>query len=392
MGGGGVKLDKWGYEVRTSSEDCISSINAFYDQFLGYGRDRCVILEAAAHDKDCVLANILAAHLLNFSDPSRAPSFLEAAKANLEQATRYEKLVFDAVSYLGSKDRDDDVAVELHLKVLKEFPRDLASLKRAQVLCFYMGQPDLFLSLIRQVLPENEGDNYVYGMLSFALLEVGQMRDAEKAAKRGLEINKEDVWAQHALCHVFQYECKFKEAVQFMEGCASSWNSCLSFMLTHNWWHVALCYLEGNAPAQRVLELYDHHIWKELERADAAGEVYLNAVGLLLRLHVHGELDVLGDRLEILAGCLSDQANWNIEWHLDVMTVWALAKTGKFSKAEDLLNELKYRISRMGTKKQQSMQKGMQISSQKLFMHMGEVTTGKDWSYWILILMPVITR
>lgn len=50
-----------------------------------------------------------------------------------------------------------------------------------------------------QVLPENEGDNYIYGLLSFALLEVGQMRDAEKAAKRGLEINKEDVWAQHAV-------------------------------------------------------------------------------------------------------------------------------------------------------------------------------------------------
>lgn len=34
-----------------------------------------------------------------------------------EQATLYEKLVFDAVSYLVSKDTDDDVAVELHLKV-----------------------------------------------------------------------------------------------------------------------------------------------------------------------------------------------------------------------------------------------------------------------------------
>ncbi|KAI9111523.1 hypothetical protein K1719_017213 [Acacia pycnantha] len=163
MGEGSVKLDKWGYEVRTSSQACISSINAFYDQVLGYGRHRSVILEAAAHDKGCVLANILAAYFLNSSDPSRAPSFFEAAKANLEQATRYEKLVFDVVSYLVSKDRDDDVAVELHLKLLKEFPRDLASLKRAQILCFYTGQVDLSLSLVRQVLPENEGDNYIYG-------------------------------------------------------------------------------------------------------------------------------------------------------------------------------------------------------------------------------------
>ena len=34
-----------------------------------------------------------------------------------ENATLYEKLVFDAFSYLISEDRDDDVAVEMHSKV-----------------------------------------------------------------------------------------------------------------------------------------------------------------------------------------------------------------------------------------------------------------------------------
>jgi len=37
------------------------------------------------------------------------------------------------------------------LKLLKEFPRDLVSLKRAQILCFYMARPDLSLSLVNQV-------------------------------------------------------------------------------------------------------------------------------------------------------------------------------------------------------------------------------------------------
>jgi hypothetical protein len=42
-----------------------------------------VILEAPAHDKDCVLANILAALFLCSSAPSRAPSHLQAAKSRL---------------------------------------------------------------------------------------------------------------------------------------------------------------------------------------------------------------------------------------------------------------------------------------------------------------------
>lgn len=38
-------------------------------------------------------------------------------------------------------------------------------------------------------------------MLAFPLLELGQMADAEKAAKRAYEINKQDVWAQHAVSY-----------------------------------------------------------------------------------------------------------------------------------------------------------------------------------------------
>lgn len=30
-----MKVDKWGYEVNTSSDTCISTINAFYDQVCG---------------------------------------------------------------------------------------------------------------------------------------------------------------------------------------------------------------------------------------------------------------------------------------------------------------------------------------------------------------------
>ncbi|KAL5100374.1 hypothetical protein RYX36_004701 [Vicia faba] len=360
---GRIKLDGCGYDVTTSSQLCISTINSYYQQVLSYGRERRVILESVTHDNYCVLANTLAAHFISSSDSSRASYLLHTAKSHLEHATLYEKLVFNAISYLMSEDRDDDVAVELHSKLLKEFPRDLVSLKRAQVLCFYMGRPDLSLSLVNQVLPQNEGESYVYGMLAFPLLELGRMKDAEIAAKRGFKINNQDGWSQHALCHVLQYECRFREAVKFMEECSSSWSSYSSFMLTHNWWHVALCYLEGNAPMQSVLEVYDNYIWKELDKTDAAvPEVYLNAVALLLRICIRDELDFFGDRLQKLADCLAVQANWYLEWHLDVLTVWALAKTEHVSKAEDLLKGLRDRILRMTKKKQQIMQKGMMLA------------------------------
>ncbi|KAH0911551.1 hypothetical protein HID58_034872 [Brassica napus] len=329
-----LRCVRWGYEVNASSDECINAIDSYFHQVLSYGRNWKVILEAPLHDKDCVLGNVLAAHYLSSSDHSKANTYVEAARSNLEQSTSYEKAVFEAVSYLSSEDRDDDLALEMHTQLLTRFPKDLASLKRAQVLCFYMGQPAPFLSLVQQVLPVNQEESYIHGMLAFPLLELGRMEEAAAASRKGYEINKEDAWAHHC---THQY--------------------------THNWWHIALCYLEGGSPMSKIEEIYDNHIWKELEKGDAVPpEVYLNAIGLSLRLDVRDALKgSFDDRLKLLAARLTDQENWYMSWHLDILIVWALAKVGETSKARELLEGLKLRLSKMNKKKQEVMKKGIQL-------------------------------
>ncbi|KAJ8445410.1 hypothetical protein Cgig2_031223 [Carnegiea gigantea] len=319
----GLKLDKWGYQVKTSSDKCIYAINEFYDQVLKYGRRRSIILEAPGHDEHCVLGNILAAHYLSSTGSSKASCFLQAAKSHYDEATAYEKAVFDAVSYLISEDRDDELALELHTKLLRDFPRDLVTLKRAHLLCFYMGHPSLFLDVVEQVLPKNEQEAYIYGMLAFPLLELGRMDEAERASRKALEINQQDLWAQHCVSLIF----------------------------------------ESYSPLEKVLDVYDHHIIAELHRPDAAHpEVYLNAIGLLLRLHVRGDISLYEDRLETLASHLTDQAIWYMEWHLDVLILWALARTGKLSPAQELIEGLRTRVSNMNKKKQQKMQRGLSLA------------------------------
>lgn len=61
-----------------------------------------------------------------------------------------------------------------------------------------------YLSFCQQVLSQNEGENYIYGMLAFPLLELGRMVDAEKAAEKAFEINKEDPWAHHAVSFLYR--------------------------------------------------------------------------------------------------------------------------------------------------------------------------------------------
>ncbi|KAJ6818183.1 tetratricopeptide repeat protein 38 [Iris pallida] len=359
----GMRSDRWGYPVRTGSAECVAAIGSYYDEVLSYGRRRSVILRARSLDPACVLANALAAHFLARADPAGASSFLAAAAASLENGSGYEKAVFRAVSCLVGEGRDEAAAIQRHFELLKEYPKDLVSLNRAQVICFYSGRPDLSLSLVEQALPKNQDEGYIYGMLAFPLLELGKMAEAERAARKGYEINRLDVWSQHNLCHVFQYECRFKEAVDFMESCSSTWNSCSSFMYTHNWWHVAVCYLEGDSPLHKVLEVYDHYIWKELERPDAdAGEVYTNALGLLLRLSVRDHMDFIEDRLLILANIFQNESTWHMEWLSDILALWALASKNDSRKADDLLKSMKLRIYLMDKKKQHSLERATKLA------------------------------
>ncbi|KAF3574208.1 hypothetical protein F2Q69_00061274 [Brassica cretica] len=255
---------------------------------LGYGREKKVILEAPLYDKDCVLGNVLAAHYLISSDVSRAKTYAKAAESHLGKATPYEKAVFKAVNYLISDHMDEDVALELHSKLLKKFPKDLLSWKRVEILCFYMGRPDLSLPLFKKIIPENRDQDYVYGMLAFPLLELGHLAEAEKAARKGYEINKNDSWAHHC--------------------------------------------------------------------------VYMDALGLLLRLDTRDKLDEFLDRLKILANCLTDEEMWYQEWLFDITIIWALSKVGNTSQAHVLLEGLKSRTSKMSKKKQQLMQKAIQVA------------------------------
>ncbi|CAA7023566.1 unnamed protein product [Microthlaspi erraticum] len=139
-------------------------------------------------------------------------------------------------------------------------------------------------------------------------MELRHLAEAEKAARKGYEINRNDSWAHHCLCHVLQTQCRFKEAVEFMEGCSPFWDSCSSLRYSHNWSHVALCYLEGGSSIGKVQEIYDHQMCKELQKDDAvATDVYMDALRLLLRFDTRDKLDQFLDRLKILANCLTDQ-------------------------------------------------------------------------------------
>ncbi|XP_024520819.1 tetratricopeptide repeat protein 38 isoform X1 [Selaginella moellendorffii] len=343
-----VRDDQWGYPVRTSSDQCISYLNSYYQQVLSYGWNCKVILQAADNDEDCALANALAAGL---ADPSAALRYSERSKRNADRATQYERSVMEALDAIAEGSYDK--ALSSQSKVLENFPKDLASLKRAQAMAFSRGKSHLMLKFASQVLHVNRDRAYMYGMLAFSLVENDRTDEAEVAARRALSIEKHDVWAQHALCHVFQERQQYKDAIMFMESNSESWERCGSFLYSHNWWHLALCHLEGDDngnAAGNALRIFDTRIWGDRERAEKdTFAVSLNALGLLLSLQVKGFGEYVGERVSHIAKLFVDESTWHKEWLLDLLVLWSLARSSFIAEARQLLSSLDKRAHMIGS-------------------------------------------
>jgi hypothetical protein len=171
-------------------------------------------------------------------------------------------------------------------RALLHEPRDLLALKVAQDLYFVLGQNEDLHGVVAGVLsawrPGGPGWGYVQGMYAFGLEENTEYRKAEEFARLALDDNRHDVWATHALAHVFEMEGRTEEGIAFLTQSAKDWE--LSFFAIHNWWHLALYHLE-RGEIEEVSTLYDGPI-----RGSRSSEwlSVADAASLLWRLSLFG--------------------------------------------------------------------------------------------------------
>ena len=328
--------DAQGLEVTTSSPITIAAINRFCLQSLSYGNDAETILQGIAADPDCVIANAhAAAHYLSLESAAartQAMPYLHAAKKSLAAANEREQLYVWAIEAwaTGNVDR----AIALHEEVAQKFPRDLVSVQRGQYHYFYLGNQEGLLQIAAKVLAANR-DHYIYGMVAFGLEQCHRLQEAEAMGRQAVAMNRHDPWAQHAVAHVMETQGRLAEGIAWMEGFADTWENCNSMLYTHNWWHVALYYLEQKE-MQKVLELYDRHVWGRAAKDSSKDQV--GAIALLLRLELRG-VDV-GDRWQSLGTYLTARMHEHALPFQDLHYVYALARGGRANSVAEMLSSM----------------------------------------------------
>jgi len=143
------------------------------------------------------------------------------------------------------------------------------------------------MRIAKKTIAANKDISYAWGLLAFALEECNELDEAEAVGRKACEMEKFEPWAHHAVAHVYDALGDPDNGIKWMEEHSATWNSCNSFMYTHNWWHVALYYL-GKGDESTALTIYDQHLWGAPLGDPTYSQDQAGAISLLLRLKLRG--------------------------------------------------------------------------------------------------------
>lgn len=333
--------DAYGNAVDTDDDATVAALDRFAHSFLAYGKDFAVIFDAARDDPTCLLAHSQAALLGLFMENNAglalATTHLETGRTLAAQGkgSERERLYHRAIEAAARADTGQ--ATALHDEIAARWPRDLFAAKLGQVHYFNVGDA-AGMQRIAQTAVDALGDvAYAWGLLAFGLEECHALDDAERAGRHAAEMTEVEPWAHHAVAHVYETRGQLDDGIAWMEDRAHTWRDCNSFMFTHNWWHVALFYLDKGDPDQ-ALSIFDSRLWGAPQGDPSYSQDQAGAVSMLIRLSLRGV--ALGRRWSEVADEILKREVMFDQPFLSAHFAYALARSEHRTAYEKFLRDL----------------------------------------------------
>ena len=338
--------DVRGLALTTESDAAVAHFDEAIDNYFQYRLEtgKCV-KRALEADPDFAMAHCLQGYLLMLFgtnavlDKARAALKSALQTARERGADRITAREGAHIAALGTwVEGDMERTCALWDEILVEHPLDLLALRLQHFALFWMGRsaelqggPARVLHAWDEAVP---GYGNVLGMFAFGLEECGAYAEAEAMGKRAVEIDPEDLWALHAVAHVFEMQGRLADGIAWLDYPAEAWDDRNPFR-GHLWWHRALFFLE-RGEHDETLALYDRAIHPD------PSDFYLdiqNAAALLARLEFLG-VD-LGARWAELADQLETRLDDHVLAFTDANAMMALAAAGRSETAGKLLASLR---------------------------------------------------
>lgn len=328
-----MHTDSLGNPLGVSELTSVALVDDFVMGFIACEARAANVLSAAHDPSPLVQAYCAALHMFAESKDAvaNARPFIACAQSGVARATPRERRFIAAVAAWVAGDIAQ--AIRLHQEQALEFPRDLVSLKLGQYHCFNTGDCPGMLRLALAVLPAATDVPYVHGMAAFGYEQCHLMREAETSARRAIAMCRKEPWAHHGLAHVMLTEGRLTEGLAFMQDVSDTWTGLNSFMVTHNWWHVALFLIDLGRDAE-ALAVYDREVWGVVKEYS---QDQIGAASLLARFELAG-IDV-GDRWQDLADHLVHRLDDHVLPFLDLQYLYGLARADR-PEADTLLHNI----------------------------------------------------
>lgn len=293
--------DELGITYSAGVQDSVAAFNDVIEAYLSSRKAVMPLLESLVEaDPEMPLAKCFSGYLLKLAaDPRFNAPLQQIVNALGEIKSSLTPREQQHINALDSWAHNDiDTTISILEGVLAEYPQDMLSLRIVHYLHFYAGASANIRDSVARSLAHWHEDQpfygYLLGMHSFGLEESGDYTRAEALGKAAVDRNPDDIWAAHAVTHVYQMQSRFDEGIPFVQSLLPVWQNANNFIY-HMHWHQALCHIGLGEPAA-ALAIYDAHLTQAL-----ADDFYLdicNAASLLWRLEMTG-MDV-GDRWEPL--------------------------------------------------------------------------------------------
>ncbi len=329
--------DALGHLITTSNAQTVAAINVYTEDWIGYGPRLRTVIEAADADPDCALANAKAAALHMALEATSgfaaARPYLRRALDHATSASEREQTFVAAVD-AWSKGQIAQ-ALTILRNLVRAYPGDIAAAKWAQYHAFNLGDAQSMRAIAMDIMPAHGHTPEAWGMLAFGLEQCHELESAEEAGRRALSLKSTEPWAQHAIAHVMETQGRIEEGAHFLKSCSHAWSDRGIFIREHNFWHLALFYLDLDEPL-KALQVFDEQLWGPWPEF---AQEQIGAISALWRLELRG-VDV-GERwAPIVQQVLSRRHEHILPFH-DLHFAYALSRGACTKEVNAFLVSLK---------------------------------------------------
>lgn len=312
--------DAWGAPIAASSPTSVDAWNTAWDDALHFVNDPFVTLaDANENDDEFVLGSVFCGtYRLLGGLPATAPEVVvDLQRAEQRASSPRERAHVDAMKTFAAGDFTD--AANKWDQINRKH-RDFAAVRFAHDAYLHVGNSDDRLASSATAVGMFEGDNgwnFVASQYAFALEESGHFEEAERVAFQALDADPRDVWASHALAHVYEHVGTERQGLDFLRSCQADWEH-QDGLSVHVWWHLTLR-LIALGEFDEALAIFD-----ELVPTATTPFRLCDLTSMLWRLELAG--GSVGDRWGPMADALAGRPELHTNGFLDLHAALAYTR------------------------------------------------------------------